>query len=82
VSRKQASPFQRREPAALILSLRARIGSSARCEIVAWLWGGMEWTPSQLARQTGYSRKHIQDAMVDLARSGHVQVRHAGREKG
>ncbi|BDU71347.1 helix-turn-helix domain-containing protein [Mesoterricola silvestris] len=81
LSRGQASPFQPWVPAALILSLRALMGSSARCEIVAWLCGGMEWTPSQLARQTGYSQKNIQDAMVDMARSGHVQVRQAGREK-
>ena len=79
--RGQARPFPPGEPAALILSLRALMGSSARCEILAWLCSGQEQTPSQLARQTGYSQKNVQDAMVDMARSGHVQVRIAGREK-
>jgi len=80
-SRGQARPFPPGEAAALILSLRALMGSSARCEILARLGGNLEQTPSQLARQTGYSQKNIQDAMVDMARSGHVQVRNAGREK-
>jgi hypothetical protein len=79
--RRQASPFPPGEPAAMILSLRALLGSSARCEILAQLCGGREQTPSQLARQTGYSQKNVQDAMVDMARSGHVKVRSAGREK-
>ncbi len=79
--RGQTRPFPPEEPAALILSLRALMGSSARCEILAWLCGGREQTPSQLARQTGYSQKNVQDAMVDMARSGHVKVRSVGREK-
>lgn len=79
--RGQASPFPPGEPAALVLSLRALMGSSARCEILAQLAGGQERTPSQLARQTGYSQKNVQDAMVDMARSGHLRVRSVGREK-
>lgn len=81
VPRGQASPFPPGEPAALVLSLRALLGSSARCEILAQLCGGQEQTPSQVARQTGYSQKNVQDAMVDMARSGHLRVRSAGRER-
>jgi hypothetical protein len=81
VPRGQAGPFLPGEPATLILSLRALMGSSARCEILAQLSSGLEQTPSVLARQTGYSQKNVQDAMVDMARSGHLQVRSAGKEK-
>lgn len=81
VLRGNSTAFPSNEAAAMLLTLRSLMGGSARCEILAHLSSGQEKSPSQIARQTGYSQKNVQDALVQMIQSGYLAVRCAGREK-
>jgi hypothetical protein len=65
----------------LFLQLRALFGPNARCEILAYLLTHKDAHPSEVARETYYHRKTVQDTMVDMASSGIIHTRTAGREK-
>ena len=43
-------------------------------------WGGRS-EPSDVARQTGYSPRTVQNTLAEMARSGVVQTRSGNREK-
>ncbi|MBI4351164.1 MAG: hypothetical protein HY550_06975 [Elusimicrobia bacterium] len=66
---------------ALILRLRALFGVTVRPEIVAYLFAHESAHPSIIARETYFSQKAVQDAMVEMSRSGVISVRTVGREK-
>lgn len=70
-----------REASNLIFKLRSWFGVTSRAEIFAYLLTHDEAYPSQVARDTFNSQKGIQDAMVELGKSGDVQIRNVGREK-
>jgi len=63
------------------IKLRALLGISARAEIVAYLLTHESAHPSLIAREIYFSQKTVQDALVEMAQSGLVRVRSAGREK-
>ncbi len=65
----------------LVLQLRALVGPNARCEILAYLMTHKEAHPSQIARETYYHQKTVQDTIVDMLSSGIVNVRTVGKEK-
>lgn len=67
--------------ASLLLRLRALFGISARCELLCILGANAEVHPSEVARQTGYFARTVQNAMQEMARSGVVEVRNANRQK-
>jgi len=59
-------------PESALLRLRSLFGISARAEIVLYLTTHQIGHPSQIARETGFSKKNIQDTLVDMAASGIV----------
>jgi hypothetical protein len=69
------------ETASLILQLRALFGISARCEIVFYLLTHEAAHPAQIAREGYYFERAVQGTLVDMSRSGVIQVRSANREK-
>jgi hypothetical protein len=79
--RGYSRPFPERGMPSLLLRLRALLGVNARCEILCLLGAVDEIHPSDAARQTGYFPRTTQNALVEMARSGVVQVRSTNREK-
>ncbi len=65
----------------LILKLRGLFGVNARAEIIAHLLTHETSHPSLIARETYFSQKTIQDAMVEMAASGFISSKQTGREK-
>lgn len=63
------------------IKVRALLGISARADIVAYLLTHESAHPSLIAREIYFSQKTVQDALVEMARSGLVRVRSVGREK-
>jgi hypothetical protein len=56
-------------------------GINARCEIVLYLLTHDAAHPSQIAREAYYFERAVQGTLVDMSRSGVIQVRAASREK-
>jgi hypothetical protein len=79
--RGYSSPFPSNETGALILKLRALFGITVRCEIIASLIDGSEKHPSQIARETDYYQKTVQDTISCMSRSAFIQMRTQGRLK-
>jgi len=79
--RGYSQPFPVQGMPSLLLRLRALLGVNARCELLCLLGAVEEIHPSDIARQTGYFPRTTQNALVEMARSGVVQVRSANREK-
>lgn len=66
--------------AKLLMRLRALFGVNARCEILAYLLDKGVGHPHEIARQTNYFPKTVQDALVQMRSSGLVHSRmDAGR---
>ncbi|OGV78383.1 MAG: hypothetical protein A3K19_20165 [Lentisphaerae bacterium RIFOXYB12_FULL_65_16] len=65
----------------LWLRLRALFGVNARCEIVLLLLVSGRAGASDIARQTYYFHRTIQDAVGDMSRSGLVMSKRLGRER-
>lgn len=59
----------------LMIRLRALMGVNARCEILAYLLDRGSGHPHEVARQTHYFVKTVQDALVQMRLSGLVTVR-------
>jgi len=74
---KQPDPAR---PACLWLALRSLLGINCRVEIMLYLLTSTCGYPSQIARDTGYTQRNIQDVMVDLAASGQLRATRKGRE--
>jgi hypothetical protein len=79
--RGHAQPFPTKGMPSLLLRLRALLGVNARCELLCLLAAAEEIHPSDVARQAGYSPRTVQNTLVEMARSGIVQVRSGNREK-
>lgn len=79
--RSYSQQFRPTEPSALILQLRALFGINARCEIVSYLLTHEAAHPSQIAREAYYFERTVQGTLVDMSRSGVIQIRATGREK-
>lgn len=79
-SRGRAAPPQYLRNA-LILRLRALFGVTVRPEILAYLFTHESAHPSIIAKEAYFSQKAVQDAMVEMGKSGVISVRTAGREK-
>ena len=61
-------------PETSLLRLRSLLGVSARAEILLYLFTHKASHPSGIARETGFSQKTIQDALVDMTASGVIHV--------
>lgn len=79
--RGHAQPFPAKGMPTLLLRLRALLGVNARCELLCLLGAAHEIHPSEIARQTGYFPRTVQNALAEMTRSGVVQVRSTDREK-
>jgi hypothetical protein len=79
--RGHAQPFPTKGTPSLLLRLRALLGVNARCELLCLLAAAHEIHPSEIARQTGYFPRTVQNALAEMAHSGVVQVRSSNREK-
>ena len=79
--RGHAQLFPTKGMPSLLLRLRALLGVNARCELLCLLAATEEIHPSDVARQTGYSPRTVQNTLAEMARSGVVQVRSGNREK-
>lgn len=79
--RGYSRPFPVQGMATLLLRLRALLGVNSRCELLCLLGSRDEIHPADVARQTGYFARTTQSALVDMARSGVVEMRSGNREK-
>jgi len=68
-------------PEAFFFKLRSLLGRQARVEILAWLLAHQEGHPAEIARQTGYVRRTIQQTLNEMEFSGHIRSVRKGREK-
>jgi hypothetical protein len=73
--------FRPTDAATPILQLRALFGINVRCEIVLYLLTHEAAHPSQIARDAYYFERAVQGTLVDMSRSGVIQVRATGRAK-
>jgi hypothetical protein len=76
-----ALPFPTNGMPSLLLRLRALLGVNARCELFCLLAASEEIHPADVARQTGYSPRTVQNTLAEMARSGVVQMRSGNRDK-
>jgi hypothetical protein len=65
----------------LALQLRALLGINVRCEIVMYLLTHEAAHAAEIAREAYYFGRAVQNTLVDMSRSGVVQIRPVGREK-
>ena len=73
--------FPPRGTPCLWLRLRALFGVNARCEILLYLLIAGRANSSDIARQTHFFQRTIQDALSELAGSGLLASQRLGREK-
>lgn len=71
-------PFDRRN---LVLQLRALCGVNVRAEVIAYLLTHEVGHPVEIAREACYHKRTVQDVLVEMNRSGVVDIRPSGREK-
>lgn len=71
-------PLDRRN---LVVQLRALCGVNVRAEVIAYLLTHEAGHPAEIARATYYHKRTVQDALVEMSRSGVVDIRSSGREK-
>ena len=57
------------------------MGVNARCEILVYLLTHDRGHPAQVARETYYYKKTVQDALIDMSKSGLIQMNPMGKEK-
>lgn len=81
INRNHSQQFDPVNGANLMLKLRALIGVTARCEIIASLIDGSEKHPYEIAKEIFYASNTTQGTMVQMAQSGILTVRTRGREK-
>ena len=79
--RNHSHSFRPADQTNLLLQLRALFGINARSEIVAYLLTHDSAHPSQIARDAFYFVRAVQNTLVEMNRSGVVQLRSSGREK-
>ena len=79
--RGTAHPFCPELPANLLLRLRAFLGVSARCEVLAYLLLNESGSPRAVARACGYYPATVTRAMSEMSDSGYVISRVQGRHR-
>ena len=79
--RGHSQEFRPTEASNLALQLRALFGINVRCEIALYLLTHDAAHPSQIARDAYYFERAVQGTLVDMSRSGVIQVRASNREK-
>jgi len=79
--RATATRFRPDVPANLLLRLRAFIGISARCEILAYLLLNSQGSPSAVARACAYYTATVTKALAEMGDSGYVMSRVEGRRR-
>ena len=65
----------------LLFKLRALWGINARAEIFLYLLTHETGHPRKIAKETYYFQKTVQDALVEIVRSGIVYIQKKGKEK-
>lgn len=65
----------------LLLRLRALLGLSVRCEVLCLLGARTEVRPAEVARLVGQSSRCAQNLLVEMARSGCLQILPRGRRR-
>ncbi|MBN1983512.1 MAG: hypothetical protein JW795_18385 [Chitinivibrionales bacterium] len=65
----------------LLFKLRALWGINARAEIMLYLLTHETGHPRKIAQETYYFQKTVQDALVEMARSGIIGIQTKGKEK-
>jgi hypothetical protein len=78
--RHYSQPPDPSRPACLWLTLRSLLGINCRVEILVYLLTRSCGYPSQIARETGYTQRNIQDVMVNMAASGQLLATRKRRE--
>lgn len=68
-------------PEAFLFTLRSLFGGSARVEVIAWLLTHDGGYPAEIARETAWNPKSIQQILNDLEDSGLVDAERREREK-
>jgi len=66
---------------ALIFKIRMLFGVNARAEIINYFMVGDESHPTELANEIYFHQKTVQDALVDMYKSGLILMNKYGREK-
>jgi hypothetical protein len=79
--RHTAQSFQTRCNATLILKLRALVGVSARCELLAYLLLNPHGSPRAMARACGYYPATVIKALSEMMDSGFLCSRIEGRQR-
>lgn len=69
------------DPACLIFNLRYLFGINARSEIFLYLLSHEKTHPTELSREIFYSQKNIQDTLVEMSKSGLVNISISNRSK-
>lgn len=65
-----SKPFPPKVPVTLLLQLRALIGVCARCEVLLYLFLHDRTTIKEIADQTYYSWRSVQDVLFEMGHSG------------
>ncbi len=79
--RGHTQPVKVSKNTGLIFKLRSLWGVNTRTEIFLYLLTHESGHPRQIARETYFFQKSIQDVLVDMSRSGLVYIQHKGKEK-
>ena len=79
--RGYSQEFRPMAEASLVLQLRALFGINVRCEILLYLLTHDTAHPSQIAREAYYFDRAVQGTLVEMSRSGVIQIRATNREK-
>ncbi len=79
--RRMTRTFDPRPRGNLLLRLRALFGVTSRAEIVAYLATNPGAGTPEIARQTGYLRRTVHNALVEMSQSGFVLAASRGGEK-
>ncbi len=69
------------QPTTFLLKLRSLFGRQSRAEVMAWLLAHEAGHPAEIARQTGYFRRSVQEVLNEMECSGHIRATRHGREK-
>jgi DNA-binding transcriptional ArsR family regulator len=65
----------------MLLRMRALFGINSRAEIITILGSVPEIYPAELSRLTGYERRSVQSVLIELSRSGILDIRSDEKEK-
>jgi hypothetical protein len=80
-NRSLSKPFPPKAPVTLLLQLRALIGVCARCEVLLYLLLHDRVTIQEIADQTYYSWRSVQDILFEMGHSGLLTFPEAKRSR-